>query len=64
MTVETNITNNNSSTIIPQPRKQPNPADWLRSVRNRGCLEEGLTEASIVRQIIFVFANNISSDIV
>jgi hypothetical protein len=36
----------------------------LKQVRNRGCIQEGISENDIIRQLSFVFNNTSSNDIV
>jgi hypothetical protein len=59
-------TNANSYLVSPlhQPRRQAQSLDHVKIARNRGSLEENVQESDLVRQLLFIFSNTTSADIV
>lgn len=70
ITTDTNTTTaiNNISSLslspLAQPRARGSSADQVKIARSRGSLEEGVQESDLVRQLIFVFGNTASTDII
>jgi len=38
--------------------------EQLKIIRNKGSVEDGVTESDLIRQLLFVFNNTNSSDII
>lgn len=49
---------------LSQPKRQSQSLDHIKIARNKGSPEENITEGDIVRQLIFIFGNTTSTDIV
>lgn len=66
MTTVTNLSNINGQSYLvnSQPRRQAQSLDHVKLARNRGSIEENIQESDIVRQLIFVFGNTSSTDII
>jgi hypothetical protein len=69
ITTDTNVTAiNNLSSLslspLAQPRGRGSSADQAKIARNRGSLEENIQESDLVRQLIFVFGNTASTEII
>lgn len=69
ITTDTNTTAiNNISSLslspLAQPRGRGSSADQAKIARNRGSLEENIQESDLVRQLIFVFGNTASTEII
>lgn len=67
MTTQTNLTAVNNVSYLGSPLNQPRraqSADYVRIARNRGLVDEKFQESDLVRQLIFIFGNNSSNDIV
>ena len=66
MTADTSTLNGHLSMVhsVPEPKRQARSLDNVKMARNRGSAEEDITESDLVRQLIFIFGNTTSSDII